>query len=113
MKAILINTTERKISEIEINKVYPDANKAMGVDLIQCGVDFESKAATLYVDEEGLLKSGNPVFKVTKEAPEWQDKFAGNGIVVGFDMETGENGDCPFTVEEVRGMIEWTNLEVN
>lgn len=107
MKAILIDSKNRTVSQIEVSNAYPDINKAIGVDLICVGTELPG--ATLYVDDEGLLKSENTVFEFQGA----HQPFAGNGVILGFDPnEEEENKDCPYTVEQIRAKVKWTNKYV-
>jgi hypothetical protein len=83
----------------------------MGVDTIAVGANLP-RGATLYVDDNGLCISGNPCFAFNPkdlEVGEYQDMFAGNGVLLGYDEENDENKDCPYSLMEVAEMVGWTN----
>lgn len=109
MKAILINTRKRTVSEIQVENAYPDINKAIGCSTITVGTEWEEggKRDTLFVDDEGLLVSGNPCFRIEGG----HQPFAGCGVILGTNDE-GESVDASLTVDEVRDMVVWTNLVV-
>lgn len=96
MKAILINSTEKTLTETTISDWRDIAPK---IDceiftLIDCG-DY-----SIYVDDCGLLKPCDAFFK----HEDYPSPLAGNGLILG-NGEEGESCDCPLTVEEAKEKI--------
>lgn len=106
MKAIHIDAENREIKEIEV-KDYKDMQKAVG-GLITMAHDPNDKN-TIYVDDEGLLKGYDYFFSYEGAHQE----FAGNGIIVGINYDTGESTDCSLSIDEVKNRVEFlTGLEM-
>lgn len=99
-RAILIDPEARSVKEVQIGDHYKEISRAIGCDyfcLAAQGLD------DLYVDDEGLLKEGIPVFEIDGQL------LAGRGLVLGRDGE-GESCDARSTVASVLGRVQWTDL---
>jgi hypothetical protein len=98
MRAILIDSANKTVSEIDIDdtKTLEDWYKAIDCELVEVA-HYMSEKNHILVDEEGLLKSPNNFFTYNGA----HQPFAGNGLVVGVDINTGESIDCQITLEEV------------
>ena len=110
MKIIAINPALRTIVQHEVSDPFNNGKAICGMDTAAVGLDFPR--ATLFVDDEGLLKSGNPVFAINPpdvSPDEHQGMFCGAAFIMGHDHRKDENLDCPYTVEQVRAMVGWTN----
>ena len=81
MKAILIKTKEKTITEVEYRYKYGKAQELMGVDMLEVG--FYLGADCCYIDEEGRINGTNSYFYYNGQ------EFAGNGLIVG----TTEDGN--------------------
>jgi hypothetical protein len=111
MNVILIDAINHSVSAqiIEDGKFLAGAYRLIGCDMIEFAHDIEHGnppvADTIYVDEEGLLKACDHFFYYKgAHAP-----FAGNGLVVGFDPETGESNGTNMTVDQVRNAVRFLN----
>ena len=94
MRAIFINSKERKVEEIDFNGDFREIQKQLDVDCFTCvGIDDDN---TLYVDDEGLMNGTQDFFDMGLHQP-----FAGNGLILGTD-EMGESSDATMEVPEVR-----------
>ena len=100
MKAIKIDSENRKVEEIEIDGLQ-DIQKAVG-GLIQVGHQFINTADIIYVDEEGLLKQPENFFALENET----QILAGNGLVVGTGKR-GEEAPPVLTLEYVQKTVLW------
>jgi hypothetical protein len=104
MKAILINSIEQTVTEIEYSGNWRDISKLIGCDLFT--VVNMGKGDTIFVDDEGLLKDPQYFFKLDT----YRSLLAGNGLILGSDDE-GESIACKVTVEEMRSRISFINRE--
>jgi hypothetical protein len=78
MRAIFIDTKNRKVEECEFTGDYRDIQKKLGVDLFTA-VRLE-KNDTLYIDDEGLINGTEEFFFSEKLYPH---PLAGNGLILG------------------------------
>lgn len=87
MKAILINSHTRSVSEVDYDGTLEDAYRLIGCQYVEAvGLD---NGDAIYVDEEGLLRNPVTFFSYEGVNNEYQPYFAGNGLIVG----TIQNGD--------------------
>jgi hypothetical protein len=99
MKAILIDSKNKTVSEITIDPLNAEAlleewYKHIDCELVQVA-HYISDHDSILVDEEGLLK--NPTHFFTYNGA--HQNFAGNGLIVGRDNK-GECVSCKITLEE-------------
>ena len=108
MRAILINPWTKEITEVfyngDFNHMYALMSHPLGpkVETFTSGWTWDN-GDTLYVDDEGLLKSGNRLFglKGLDDA-----LLAGNGLILG----EGEVCDAKSMLVEIQNIITWNNL---
>lgn len=104
-KALLINVQNESVTEVEViqdskgsylKSIYNHLGCDL-LDIVNIGKD------DVYVDDEGLMKitQDSKFFQLN---PNWQP-LAGNGLILGFDPETGESIDTTMTVEQVKEMV--------
>jgi hypothetical protein len=111
MKAILINSAERTITEVDYDG-SEQLRKLVG-GWIELAYMWPSKDV-LYVDEEGLMKPQAHFFRITVRPDQ---PMVGNGVIIGPERDTDEvpEGfvtDPPsLTVEQVRAMVEFRNRD--
>lgn len=108
MKAILINTVNRKVEEVYLpdpkDVGYGASNKAI-YELLGEGTEMMQSAAYLdnndvvFVDEEGLFNQKFGCFTFDDSHP-----LHGNGLICGGNDEGGSE-DVKITVEEVRQRV--------
>lgn len=105
MKAILINSKDRTIVEVEHNGDYKQIYTLIGADTFDVvGIDDVN---SIYVDDEGLLNNPRYFF-------EWQgygQPLAGNGLILGVDDE-GDTVATNLTVEYVNSMVSFSERSV-
>lgn len=96
MRAILIDSEKKTVSEITINdtNTLQEWYKHIDCDLVQVA-HYLSDHDSILVDEEGLLKNPSNFFSYYGS----HQPFAGNGLIVGVNEE-GESVDCDITLEE-------------
>jgi len=105
-KGILIDTKNRTITEVEVVRNEEGSQLPSIYEHLNCST-FEmvqyDNVNDVYVDEEGLLYvTDETTFFKMKNYPQ---PLAGNGLIMGFDEETGENGSTNLTIEEVKERI--------
>ena len=115
LKAIKIDVYKRLISEVTIGDGIDDIRKHIDCDLFTVAANFnpnkdEVMWDSLFVDDEGLLVPGKPLFKFNPPGWDFQTEFAGNGIILGVDMSTGESTDVRTSLFDAATYVEWTNL---
>lgn len=106
MKAILLNRTGAR----EIELPSPEAPERLSAmqEAIGCrclaGAGFPDDDHAAYIDDEGLLtlEIGESLLEVTFYPDTW---LAGNILITGFDVETGEDAECTLTPEAVEKMV--------
>lgn len=106
-KAILIDVNKKTVTEVTVEKDSSGSQldsmyKHIGCEMVEVVSLGEND---IYVDEEGLLKlTPSTNFFKWKDYPQ---PLAGNGLIMGFDDNTGENVDTTLTVEEVKNNIKF------
>jgi hypothetical protein len=110
-KGILIDVQNRTITEVEVIKDQEGSQLQSMYNHIKCGivecVGFNEKN-DVWVDEEGLLTlTPDSMFFKFEGYP---DFLCGNGLIMGFDNETGESVDTTLTIDEVKSMVEFRTL---
>ncbi|HPT70841.1 MAG TPA: hypothetical protein PLE74_01005 [Candidatus Cloacimonadota bacterium] len=103
MRAILINSKERTIREVQVSdkNFLEDCYKHIGCSLIEVATTISE--STLWVDEEGYCKKVESTFMIVG-CPQ---PFAGNGLFVGYDAEKDENKDTDLTIADVIDIVRW------
>jgi hypothetical protein len=98
MRAILIDSKNKTVSEIDIDdtKTLEDWYRNLDCELVEVA-HYISEKNHILVDEEGLLKDPDNFFTYNGA----HQPFAGNGLIVGVDFNTGESVSCDITLEEV------------
>jgi hypothetical protein len=108
MKAILIDSKNETVTEVEISNEnsLQDWYKKLGCQMVEVAHYFDEHDSIM-VDEEGLLSmdSDTKFFTVVGG----HQPFAGNGLVVGVDDE-GESVDCNKGVDEIKSLVKFFTL---
>ena len=101
MKAILIDSINKEVKEVEIGKGIDEMYK-----FLQCQcftiASYLPKEDAIFVDDEGLM-NGTDVFFTYEGA---HQPFAGNGLIMGCDDE-GESVDCKIGLTEVKEKVKF------
>ena len=105
MKALKIDTANRKVEVIEISS-WQDIAPAIGngCTTFAAPVVMENDD-TLYVDDEGIFNGFEGGFKLEDS---WQYPILGNAILQGTDEE-GDSIEPKTTKEELEAMIIWVD----
>lgn len=108
MRAIYIDPRARSISEIDVAEESGDAKLAALQALVGGYIEaayFDE--AMLFVNEEGLFESGNPVFLFDGQP------LAGPGVVCGaLPGPNGETSPTTLSVGVVASRVTWTAATV-
>lgn len=103
MKAYWINATEQTISEVSF-AALKDLQRLVG-GYIEVAVLWPN-GDTLYVDEEGLLKSKRKFWAIPSKRKD--QPFAGNGVLVGREIEEGDSNLPPtITLDQLRPLVKF------
>lgn len=104
MRGILIDPTTKTVSAVDV---------APGLDAIYKLIDADAFDAVrlpntdvIYIDDEGLYREDQTYFAI----PGAMQPFAGKGLVVGSTRD-GDDADAKLTVEQVRAMVRFPNIE--
>lgn len=102
MKAILIDSANREVRELEVDGKLEGLQKLVGgyIELVRLSAEED-----LYVNEEGLLHGEQNFFQLNGYA----QPLAGNGVVVGNDGDGGQVS-TRFTVEYVSGRVRFMDV---
>jgi hypothetical protein len=109
-KAILIDSTNRTITEVEVVKNSHGSELSSIYGHLKCDI-FEIVNVgdeDVYVDEEGLLKVDESTGFI--EIDGYPQPIAGNGLILGLDIKTGESVSCHSTVEEVKSKVKFLTI---
>ena len=111
MRGILINPWTKEITEVQVGPDITDYYRLLSnplgpkVDCLTIAEYFKNMD-TMYVDDEGLLKSGMRLFDVGRAD---DSLLAGNGLILGSDR-AGNSRDAKSSLVEIQCHIKWTNL---
>lgn len=94
MRAILIDAKNKTVTETQVHGL-PGLQNAVG-GYIECAHDFDN-GDTCYVNEEGLFQFEDFFMIDGAHQP-----FAGNGIIVGLDQESGETTDAKAEINDLK-----------
>jgi hypothetical protein len=107
MKAILIDTTNQTISEVDIKGDLTSWYEAINCDIVEIAVRLDNGDIIL-VDEEGLWKSPSKFF--TYNHAEYTNyPFAGKGLVIGSNGE--DTSDAKSTVQEIADKVKFQDKQ--
>jgi hypothetical protein len=108
MKAILIDSVNREVKEVEVTdykSYYPLLNCRCFTVAAYLGNGNDAREEDyILVDDEGLLTEPEHFFAYDGA----HHPFAGNGLILGSDLE-GESIEPQVTVEEVKNKITFLN----
>jgi hypothetical protein len=103
-KAYLIDARNKTISLVEVDG-YKQIQEQIDCDCFTVACDLPN-GDTIYVDDEGLCKEQQNFFEFEGA----HQPFAGNGLVLGLDDETGESRDVQSTLEEIKSKVTFKNI---
>lgn len=106
-KCILIDVVNETITPVEIENGIDPIYKQLDCSTFEVvNIDGEND---IYVDEEGLLNLTPSSKFFTFEGG--HQPFAGHGLVMGFDDETGDSKDTTLTVEFIKSKVKFHTLD--
>jgi hypothetical protein len=100
IKGILIDPDNRTISETVVGAPFLSSIYAvLQCDVVEaCHIDEKN---SIWLDEEGLFKAGNPAFMFIEQG------FVGKAVILG---DLGDRScDTTVTVDQVKKWVGWTN----
>ena len=101
MKAILIDSINREVKEVEIGKGIDEMYKFLQCECFTIA-SYLDKQDAIFVDDEGLMNGTDSFF--TYEGA--HQPFAGNGLIMGCD-DMGESEDCKVDLTEVKNKVKF------
>jgi hypothetical protein len=101
MKAILIDSVNKEVKEIEIGKGIEEMYKFLQCECFTIA-SYLPKNDAIFVDDEGLM-NGTDVF-FTYDGT--HQPFAGNGLIMGSDSK-GESVNCKINLAEVKNKVKF------
>jgi hypothetical protein len=101
MKAILIDSINKEVKEVEMGKGIDEMYKHIGCQIFTIGMHL-SKRDAIFVDDEGLMNDPTHFF-VYEGA---HQPFAGNGLIMGSDSH-GNSKDCKIDINEVKKNVKF------
>ena len=110
-KGILIDVHNRTITEVEVTKDSNDSELQSMYNHIKCGmVECVSlnNENDVWVDEEGLLTL--TPFSMFFKIGGYPDFLSGNGLILGFNDETGDSSDTTLTIDDVKSKVTFHTL---
>ena len=103
MKAILINPKLQTINYVDYSGDYRDISKLTECTTFTAVYPFDNCEDTIYLDDEGLLKSSNYCFTFRCDDGRNQP-LMGNALVLGADDE-GESKDVETSIDEIKKRV--------
>jgi len=104
-KIILIDCATRTVTEKRIDDDLQSFYKELNCECIT-SFGLENDDA-VYCDDEGLFNEVSGAFKLNG----WTYPIVTKAIIIGSDLDTGENADCITTKEEIENQIIWYSKE--
>ena len=102
-KAFKIDSKAKTVTEIEVSGL--DDMQAVVGGLIEQAHAFDN-GDSIFVNEEGLLNDEADEFFLFKGA---HQPFAGNGLVIGCDLETGDSASVKSAFSEIASQVQFMN----
>jgi hypothetical protein len=99
MKAILIDSINKEVKEVEIGKGIDEMYKFLNCEIFTIA-SYLPKNDAIFVDDEGLMNGTDTFF--TYEGA--HQPFAGNGLIMGSNSK-GESVDCKIDLNEVKKKV--------
>lgn len=114
MKGILIDVVNQTVTEVvyDGNNSLNEWYRLIGCQMVEVAIDLngddDEKGNSVMVDEEGLLSLDNDSKFFSFEGA--HQPFAGNGLIVGINHNTGDTVDVSVSVDDVKGKIKFLNV---
>jgi len=104
MRAILINSTEKTITEVDYDGNYRSIYTHIGCDLFDL---VYVDGGSMFVDDEGLLKNPQHFFM-------WKgmgQPLAGNALILGESDDDGESTECKLSLWDIMSQVVFMDRE--
>ena len=113
MRAILIDPTERTITEVDYSGNLAELYKLLDcalVDNVPLGRGHDGRQEGMYVDDESLFELSNKstAFRIDARATH---KIVGKGLICSVDA-LGAAADTSFKIDGIKSRITWLGLSV-
>jgi hypothetical protein len=105
MKALLIDSKNKVVKQIEIGEHYTEISKAIDCEVFAAPHIMHNND-TLYCDDEGLLNNPENFFLLDS----YPQPIAGNGLILGCDDE-GESTDVSMNLDELSSRITFMDMQ--
>jgi len=102
MKAILINTLNQTVTEIELKNDIHEMQRLIGCEVFTTVPLRLPDRDMLYVDDNGLFNPNKGWFKIFN----YPQPLSGNGLIVGHTAE-GKSRDVRSNVETIRSIVKF------
>jgi hypothetical protein len=101
VRAILIDVKNQVIKEVEHDDTLDNIYELVDCRLFDvCSIDSVN---SIFLDDEGLLRNDVRMFDYfTKDL---KYRIAGNGLILGLDVETGESISTTLNLDEVKNNV--------
>ena len=103
MKAILINPKLQTINHVDYSGDYKDISKLTECTTFTAVYPFDNCEDTIYLDDEGLLKSSNYCFTFRCDDGR-NEPLMGNALILGTDEE-GDSKDVETSIDEIKRRV--------
>ena len=115
-KAILIDSKNKSITEVEKGEGIEDIYKHLGEGVRCFSVISLGGGVDMFIDDEGLLReayideNGEKHNMTGIQLDGYPQVIMGNGLIVGTD-DMGETIDCPVSVRQVEAVVTLVELD--
>tara|TARA_R100000951_G_C2632977_1_gene178332 strand:- start:1121 stop:1495 length:375 start_codon:yes stop_codon:yes gene_type:complete len=112
VKSIFIDSENQEVSEVSIDMTNLDELcSLLKCNIVEIAWHSSDNKNLLFVDDEGLLKNTDKsqVFFSFKNA--YSPIIAGNGVIVGQDVDDLEEISTTMSVEEIKNMVKFLKEE--
>lgn len=103
MRAILIDPYTRTVTEVDNNGKLDGLYKAIGCEMVEAIRVGDNE--TMWLDEEGFLSEGRPVFRLNDNP----QALAGRALILG--DKNGDSAPTRLPLAAVAHAVKWTDLE--
>jgi len=106
MKAILINTIDKTVTEVELKNNIHEMQRLINCECFTTVPIRLPARDMLYVDDEGLFNPNKGWFKIFN----YPQPLSGNGLIVGHTAD-GHSRDVQSNVETIRSIVKFKYFE--
>lgn len=103
IKGILIDVSDQTVKEVELDRSLEAMYKTINCQRVESTMFDDTHE--IYVDDEGLFNEENKFFYINGLI----NPLAGNGLILGFDPEIGDNWSHKLDVDYIRAKVVFMN----